>query len=76
MGILGCKARRLTISESIDHTVVMLTLAIEVRVLVCRPLKCGEWEAPQAPGLPLRPRIGKEGHQCDHRVAGTPVDNP
>jgi hypothetical protein len=32
---LGCKARRLTISEeTIVHTVVMLTLAIEVRVLV------------------------------------------
>ena len=48
MGILGCKARRLTIC--IDHTVVILTLAIGVRVLVCRPLKCGE-----APDRPLRP---------------------
>jgi hypothetical protein len=71
MGILGCKARRLTIR--IDHTVVMLTLAIGVRVLVFRPPKCGE-----APGRPLRPRIGLEGHHnSDQPVAETaPVDNP
>lgn len=71
MGILGCKARRLTISEIIDHTVVMPAIG-ELRVLVCRLLKC------EAPGLPLRPRIGLEGHHHrDQRVAEmAPVEHP
>jgi hypothetical protein len=73
MRIRGCQARRLaTISESMggDHTVVTLAIG-EVRVLVCH-LKCEE-----APGLPLRPRVGSEDHHRDHRVAERPpVEHP
>jgi hypothetical protein len=65
MGILGCKARRLTISEIIDHTVVIIITPAIGELRVRRLLKCGE-----APGLPLRPRIGLEGHHHrDQRVA-------